>query len=427
MTEILTESFCERCGTRYTFESNARHRARLGRIRLLSRSFRHFVENDGSTISEALEAARGDLARAASAEQIDAFHRTFSFCLGCRQYVCHNCWNEQESKCLSCAPDLSREVLPAPFPDLALQPAPGMGAAATVGPPAEAIGLPLDIAEVPVEAATAEPVEEPVLPAAEVATAATEGTAPVPERAAEPVGEAPGTLTPDELTLVAGALAARSAAAQAVPIRRAAAADEAAAAGPPPDHAAAGREQTRLMLRRLRPPRPASAVIPTWAGPGAPAPGRGTAAAGVEPAPAPTPAVAGAPRRDDHVVQPTWQVVAPDAAPGPGSGIAPAGATSPGPAPAAAPSSRIVPLPGGTLRRPGRSIPERLPAAGAPPWATRLESARTDAPGIWTESSRDLLGGSESTAPAGVQACVSCGLPLSATARFCRRCGAGQT
>jgi ribosomal protein L40E len=27
---------------------------------------------------------------------------------------------------------------------------------------------------------------------------------------------------------------------------------------------------------------------------------------------------------------------------------------------------------------------------------------------------------------AGIQACLSCGLPLSATARFCRRCGTRQ-
>jgi peptide/nickel transport system permease protein len=36
--------------------------------------------------------------------------------------------------------------------------------------------------------------------------------------------------------------------------------------------------------------------------------------------------------------------------------------------------------------------------------------------------SRDVLARSGS----GVQACVSCGLPLSATARFCRRCGSRQ-
>ena len=37
MTEILTESFCERCGTRYTFESAAPRRSRIGKVRTLSK------------------------------------------------------------------------------------------------------------------------------------------------------------------------------------------------------------------------------------------------------------------------------------------------------------------------------------------------------------------------------------------------------
>ena len=40
MTEILTESFCERCGTRYTFESGNRKRGRLGKVRTLSKGLR---------------------------------------------------------------------------------------------------------------------------------------------------------------------------------------------------------------------------------------------------------------------------------------------------------------------------------------------------------------------------------------------------
>ena len=36
----------------------------------------------------------------------------------CRQYTCGNCWNEAEGRCLSCAPHLGHEILPAPFPDL---------------------------------------------------------------------------------------------------------------------------------------------------------------------------------------------------------------------------------------------------------------------------------------------------------------------
>jgi len=43
MTEILTESFCERCGTRYTFESVAPRQRRLGRIRVLGSGFKNFV------------------------------------------------------------------------------------------------------------------------------------------------------------------------------------------------------------------------------------------------------------------------------------------------------------------------------------------------------------------------------------------------
>jgi ribosomal protein L40E len=42
---------------------------------------------------------------------------------------------------------------------------------------------------------------------------------------------------------------------------------------------------------------------------------------------------------------------------------------------------------------------------------------------MWAASSRELL---VNRAETGVQACVSCGLPLSATARFCRRCGSQQ-
>ena len=43
MTEILTESFCERCGTRYTFESAAPRRSRIGRVRVVSKGLRNFV------------------------------------------------------------------------------------------------------------------------------------------------------------------------------------------------------------------------------------------------------------------------------------------------------------------------------------------------------------------------------------------------
>ena len=48
-------------------------------------------------------------------------------------------------------------------------------------------------------------------------------------------------------------------------------------------------------------------------------------------------------------------------------------------------------------------------------------AARTNA-SIWDASSADIVNRPGS----GVQSCVSCGLPLSAAAHFCRRCGARQ-
>jgi hypothetical protein len=117
MTEILTESFCERCGTRYTFES-ARPRTRLKGVRVLSRGLKNFVLSDDTSMDEAMAAARSETDRELTSHQLDAFHKTFNFCMSCRQYTCPNCWNEVENRCLSCAPHLGHEVLPAAFPDL---------------------------------------------------------------------------------------------------------------------------------------------------------------------------------------------------------------------------------------------------------------------------------------------------------------------
>ncbi|HEV7809540.1 MAG TPA: hypothetical protein VGO64_02985, partial [Candidatus Limnocylindrales bacterium] len=117
MPEILTESFCERCGTRYTFESVAPRKARrLGQFKTLSRGVKNWVLSDDSSLDEALAAARGDQEREVTTQQLDAFHSTFNFCMSCRQYTCANCWNEVEGRCLSCAPGIAQEILQAPVP-----------------------------------------------------------------------------------------------------------------------------------------------------------------------------------------------------------------------------------------------------------------------------------------------------------------------
>ena len=122
MPEILTESFCERCGTRYTFESAAPTKAhKLGKFKTISKGLKNYVMSDDTSLDEAMAAARSDDELEQTAHQLDAFHSTFNFCMNCRQYTCANCWNEAESRCLTCAPHLGQEILPAPFPEMPAQ------------------------------------------------------------------------------------------------------------------------------------------------------------------------------------------------------------------------------------------------------------------------------------------------------------------
>ena len=121
MPEILTESFCERCGTRYTFEAAAPKGKRLGKLKVFSKGFVNFVSSDETSLDEALADARSDEQRELTRRQLDAFHQTFQFCLSCRQYTCANCWNTEENRCLSCAPllgqDDARVTVPRPGPN----------------------------------------------------------------------------------------------------------------------------------------------------------------------------------------------------------------------------------------------------------------------------------------------------------------------
>jgi hypothetical protein len=533
MTDTITESFCERCGTRYSFEQAATRRRRggIGRVRVLTRGLKNYVANDGMPMGEAMAAAESDEERADVSRQLDAFHQAFNFCMSCRQYTCANCWNGKVGECLTCAPDLARDVLPALFPDLPLD-----GPAVAVGSPSNGEGdvgvvgawptadlartRPGEIAaDASAESGAADtidagqPVDEPAVLARldafvgaplegeveltpieltpielaeiETALAAThptvDATVAADEADAAPVEAVPFAVEADAAPVEAVPFADEAATpAVEAPPRELAAANETAVvadetafanlqAGVSPDRVTAARGQTRSLLRRFRPARqpetaalaaaatsataadaaPAAAVEPWVDVAEALAPESSTPdaavpaepAAQVAPAPAaepeaevaaapidtvePAPALAAAPEPAgaaepapepagaapiDAVEQPTWRIVAPDAVPTPEHDwpVAPAWPTA----------------------DPQAGQGRQVPGPAAAPWASRLATARPEPPNVWAASSQEVLAvpGPVAGRPGtpAVQPCVSCGLSLSANARFCRRCGSRQ-
>jgi hypothetical protein len=454
MTEILTESFCERCGTRYTFES-ARPRVRLKGVKVLSRGLKNFVMSDETSMDEAMAAARSETDRELTSHQLDAFHKTFNFCMSCRQYTCPNCWNEVEARCLSCAPHLGHEVLPAPFPDL---PAGGLlladqgfnGSNGTNGAahPVELIGVAeieavrqdeeVDAAArlAALTAATAaeepeggidvalEAVAEPAEAVAEPAEAVAEPTEIVAEAgpgSEAAIAEAPelaGDEAPATPTWLA-TLAAAKAVDAVTPDEPAPSAHEKAAS------------QTSGLLQRFRPGQnldaeldaferervaaEAALAASTPAAEPAAAPDAAAPDAAAEPAAPATPA----PVVDDVVPQPVWQMVAPD----PGAAT-PLGQPAVPPTPPAAASAAP---PNGEPQWPTRAAWTGSAPASGLPFLGRPAAPQGGLEALWAESSREVVTTPAPGRTAGViQPCVSCGLSLSATARFCRRCGTPQ-
>ena len=130
--------------------------------------------------------------------------------------------------------------------------------------------------------------------------------------------------------------------------------------------------------------------------------------------PDPTPA----PEPVDLIQQPTWRMVAPDPtieqpATPPISPSIPAAATAPDP--------------NAEPQWPTRA--SAAPSVGLP-FLNRPAAATGGLEALWAESARDVVDpptiGGRPVATGGIQPCVSCGLSLSATARFCRRCGTPQ-
>ncbi len=450
MAEILTESFCERCGTRYTFEASAPRKGRVGKFRTLSKGLKNYVLSDEATLEEALDEARGEEERTLSTQQLEAFHQTFNFCMSCRQYTCANCWNELEARCLSCAPDLSHDVLPTAFPDLPIVPTYGLPATA-MAPDLQAapdaswpttdvaptdygngqMAPPQPILDVPAEAFAATAPAEPF-----AATASTEALAQADpsQVTVEPPAEAPSIdepidEEPDER------LVARLAALGAVRVVPTMRPETPAVEDPMPTALEPERSveedeaeiaamiaatevvdaQPEPMAPQVEVPAAAPVDIPAAEPIAAQAPEPIQFDLPVSPPPQPiqpeTPAsMPAAATLADRV---GWTMVAPEAPLVNEDRVAAAQPTGNGHHPTAAPPP-VWPTPVEVPQWPA-------PQAGPAPVAAGT-SVRHGTAALWVASSRDVV----SHPGSGVSACVSCGLPLSANARFCRRCGSRQ-
>jgi hypothetical protein len=365
--ELLSESFCERCGTRYEL-GTAEPMTRTRKTRGLVSGLRQFIMSTDSledSISDAMRAEEEQLA----ARQIDAFQEAFNFCLDCRRYTCVSCWNDDAGRCRSCMPVAGIDDV-AGFDERmagpALQPAPVETPLLTT---AEEPAWP---AAEPIAPALAWPeADEGVVPvAAEAEEAVVEPLTEVPVEAPEPVEE------PVEEPIAAAAEAApepEPLAAEEAPVEQApeepVAEPIAASAAPEPEP-----ERAPEPVPFVPPARsPKRDLRDTFArGPRVPrSPAR-------EPVPAETLAAR----------QSQLDILGID---DPGQGTVPIGQRD--------------------------ALPYRSSGAGSAANSAALAA-------IWDASSRYLEAGAQR---ASLSACGACGLTVSSTARFCRRCGAPQT
>ena len=102
MADTLTESFCERCGTRYEFTAPTRLNP-LRKTRGLFGGLKNYLTSQDA-LSDAIGDAMRDEEGALASAQLEAFHESFNFCIDCRQYTCVNCWNDDAGRCRSCQP-----------------------------------------------------------------------------------------------------------------------------------------------------------------------------------------------------------------------------------------------------------------------------------------------------------------------------------
>jgi hypothetical protein len=458
MPEALTESFCERCGTRYEFAAPIELNTMRKTRGLISGLKNYIMSQDalGDAVGDAMRSEEEALA----SQQLEAFHESFNFCINCRQYTCTNCWNDDAGRCRSCVPIAGTDDLLERFETSFHAQHPEIAAAAAEAEMAQRdldrrLGLetwptadlgaggnghgPLDWpAEEPVvaetEPAEPEPMEAAPEPEPEPAVAAE--AAPEPEEP-EPAVEAEAAPEPEPEPAPLAAEAAPEAEPEPAPLVVAEQAQ--AAEAYPPLHLVVWEEDVEFQLEpepivaELEPeaevePEPmVAAVEPEPEAEPEPM----VAAVEPEPEAEPEPVIAPeppAPRPIRPVSETLVQMPRP-AAPPPVEAPEPVAAQAddislaarraqldllglgdPGQGPVG-PGSKVLPY-----RSSGASV---HPAEHAARTASGLP-----APGaFWEASAREVAG---AMTHVGVQSCGDCGLSLSASARFCRRCGRPQ-
>lgn len=427
MAEAITESFCERCGTRYEFKAPTRLTP-LRKTRGLVSGLRNYIMSQdalGDAIGDAMRTEEDALATA----QLEAFHESFNFCISCRQYTCLNCWNDGAGRCRTCAPIAGTDDL---LVQLQSAFAGGNGADAAVPQleydaaidegelqrrlgvgPWPAADLPATNGETPaawpeaepiVAEAAPEPETEPELQPEPMPAAAEIEPEPMPAAVEPEPIPAVAEVEPEPMPIPAAPEPALH------PLLRVVAWDEDIPAAEEPEPAIAELE-----------PEPAAAELEPEAIP--------------EPepyaAPEPPPAIRPIAPIAETILRLPRQPATPPPAPLP----APA---QPEAEPVAAQldseelAARRAQLDllglgdvgqGPVTSQPGTVLPYRSRGAAAHPSDAARSAAAAEGVSFWEASAREVA---DTTSHIGLHSCDGCGLSLSANARFCRRCGTRQ-
>ena len=372
MPEALTESFCERCGTRYEFAAPTQLNTMRKTRGLISGLKNYIMSQDalGDAVGDAMRSEEEALA----SQQLEAFHESFNFCINCRQYTCLNCWNDDAGRCRTCVPIAGTDDLLERFESSFHAQHPEIAAAAAQADMDQAdlnrrLGLDAswpseDLSHAPTNG------DEPAWPETELAPSEAEPMVAAVEPELEP-----------EPTLAEAATAA-------------AAIDAANGGDYPPLRVVAWEEDAAIALEPEPEPVVAAEV--------APEPIRPisetilTMPQQLPPAEADTDRVAA--QADDASIAARRAQLDLLGIGDPGQGTV-------------ADSSNVLPY-----RSSGASV-------SAKEMAMRTASGLPAPGAFWEASAREVAG---AMSHVGVQSCGECGLSLSASARFCRRCGSPQ-